>query len=222
VVRLRLLPIVFLLVIPASSAAEHDWRTVERVVDGDTLLLDGEERVRLIGVDTPEKHPSKKLDRDAERSGRDKAVIQELGERASVFVQELCEGKKVWLEFGEEKKDKYDRTLAYVHLEDGRVLNEVIIVEGYGKAYTVFPFQYMERYLELQKVAREEERGLYAPDVLDSEKAGDDAQGRTVYITPSGKKYHIESCRYMQEGGTGIALEEAKRRGLEPCKVCDP
>jgi micrococcal nuclease len=72
-----------------SLPVEGAWRTVQRVVDGDTVVLEDGERVRLIGVDTPEVHESEKLRRDAERTGHDVAVITALGKRASAFTEIL-------------------------------------------------------------------------------------------------------------------------------------
>lgn len=77
----------------SSQAADSQTAWVERVVDGDTLLLTNGERVRLIGVDTPEVHQSKKLYRDAKRSGRDIKTIKALGRRASAFTKKMV-GKK--------------------------------------------------------------------------------------------------------------------------------
>jgi micrococcal nuclease len=78
------------LLVPLAVA--RDAATVTRVVDGDTLeiTLKGKtERVRLIGVDTPEKFESDKLRRDVERTGQDEATIKQLGEQASAFTKSL-------------------------------------------------------------------------------------------------------------------------------------
>ena len=124
------------------------WRTVVRVIDGDTIVLDGNEKVRLIGVDTPETvHPQKPVER--------------FGKEASAFTRRMIEGKKVRLEFDQTRKDRYGRTLAYVYLEDGTFLNEEIIKQGYGFAYTRFPFRYMERFRDRERRAREAGRGLW-------------------------------------------------------------
>ena len=69
--RRFLFPFLILLILSAPSHSQDKFYRVKRVVDGDTLLLTNGERVRLIGVDTPEVHKSKKLNRDAERTGRD-------------------------------------------------------------------------------------------------------------------------------------------------------
>ncbi len=135
---------------------------VERVVDGDTLKLSGGDRVRLIGVDTPEVHYSDKLVRDARRSGKDVAEIQSMGKAASDFTKAIAAGKKVSLEFDVKKRDRHGRLLAYVYLEDGTFLNAKILEEGYGQVMTVPPnVKYSEVFLKLQQGARENRKGLW-------------------------------------------------------------
>ena len=142
---------------PADQAiTQGDFDVVERVVDGDTLLLQSGERVRLIGVDTPEtKHPSK--------------PVQYFGKEASAFTRRIVERKRVRLEFDQANaarghKDRYGRTLAYVFLEDGTLLNAEIIKQGYGHAYTQFPFSHLEEFRQLEREAREQGRGLWQPE----------------------------------------------------------
>jgi micrococcal nuclease len=150
---------------PDSGEANKEiWRTVIRVVDGDTVVLDGNEKVSLIGVDTPEKHQSAKLDADAKRTRRDKKTIIFLGTIASDFTFLLCNGKKVRLEYDQTRKDKYGRTLAYLYLEDGTFINKEIVQKGWGSAYTKYPFRYMEEFRKAEREARENERGLWAEE----------------------------------------------------------
>jgi len=145
-----------------SGKPEQAVYYVERVVDGDTLKLSGGERVRLIGVDTPEVHYSEKLLRDAKRQGKDIKTIQGLGRKASAFTKDLCGGKKVRLEFDVEKRDKYGRLLAYVYLEDGTFVNARIMEEGYGQVMTIPPnVKYADRFIELQRQARDGRKGLW-------------------------------------------------------------
>jgi len=131
-----------------------EFRTVKRIVDGDTLVLDGKERVRLIGVDTPEsKHPRK--------------PVEYFAQRATAFTERMVQGKRVRLEFDQANahighKDRYKRTLAYVFLEDGTFLNAEIIKQGYGFAYTRFPFKYMDEFRQYEREAREKNRGLWS------------------------------------------------------------
>ena len=205
----------------ASLPAGASWRTVQRVVDGDTLVLDGGERVRLIGVDTPETvHPRK--------------PVEYFGREASSFTKRMVEGKKIWLEYDQTRKDKYKRTLAYVHMEDGRILNEEIVRQGYGHAYTRFPFKYMERYRGMERQAREAGAGLWGsgqsgsgipvapPRSVDrSEAAGTAPTTETVYVTRTGGKYHRAGCRYLARSKIPMKLEEAQDQ-YEPCPVCRP
>jgi len=144
------------------SAAAEVFYQVERVVDGDTLKLANGARVRLIGVDTPEVHYSKKLLRDARKSGQDIKAIRELGKAASDFTKGHVGRKKVRLEFDVEKKDRYGRLLAYVYLEDGTFVNAEIIREGYGQVMTIPPnIKYADHFVGLQTAARESKKGFW-------------------------------------------------------------
>jgi micrococcal nuclease len=136
---------------------------VKRVIDGDTLLLESGDRVRLIGIDTPEIHESKKLYRDAERSKEDIKTIQEMGRRAMEFTKNLVEGKRVRLELDVEKHDQYNRILAYVYLVDsGIFVNAKIVEEGYASVATYPPnVKYADEFVRLNREARENNRGLW-------------------------------------------------------------
>jgi micrococcal nuclease len=143
-----------------------DLLTIKRVIDGDTLLLGNGERVRLIGVDTPEVHGSVKLQRDAERTQTDIATIRRLGQRSSAFVKKMVKGKRVRLEYDQANaaighRDRYGRTLAYVYLDDGTFLNAEIVRQGYGVAYTKYPFKYADEFRKYEREAREKRRGLW-------------------------------------------------------------
>lgn len=133
---------------PAPTPGDG-WRVVARVVDGDTLVLDGGERVRLIGVDTPELH-------------HPEVEVENFAEEASAFTERMCLGKRVRLEYDQQLEDRYARTLAYVYLEDGTFLNAEIIRQGYGHAYTRFPFAYLDEFRHLEREAQQAGRGLWA------------------------------------------------------------
>ena len=75
----------------------------------------------------------------------------------------MVEDKAVRLEHDEGAgRDRYGRTLAYVYLDDGTLLNLEIIKQGYGHAYTHYPFKYMEEFRAYEREARESNRGLWA------------------------------------------------------------
>lgn len=160
---------------------------VERVVDGDTLLIQGGLKIRLIGVDTPEVHMSAKMDRDAKRSGQDIKTIKSLGKQSSQFVKDRVLGKKVFYttdasNIRTQHRDKYNRFLAYVYFEmneapeeylqylksknqkfkEGRVmLNALLLQCGYANVYTRFPYEHMEYFRDCERAARENEIGLF-------------------------------------------------------------
>jgi len=189
-----------------TISAQQTWRTCIRVVDGDTIVLDGNEKVRLIGVDTPETKDPRK-------------PVQYFGQEAYEFTKGLVEGKRVKLEYDQNRIDKYGRTLAYVYLEDGTFLNAEIIKQGYGFAYTKYPFKYLEEFRQYEKEARGNERGLWAPR---EEKQQEISEDTIVYITRTGKKYHRGDCRYLSRSKIPITLKEAIQRGYTPCSVCAP
>jgi micrococcal nuclease len=148
--------------VPFGKGYNYEDILVERAVDGDTLKLENGERVRLIGIDTPEKFESAKLYRDSQKSGQDVKTIQALGKRASNFTRDLVEGKRVRLEFDVEKRDKYKRLLAYVYLKDGTFVNAEIVRQGYASLMTYPPnVKYVDTFKQLYQQARENNRGLW-------------------------------------------------------------
>ncbi len=139
-----------------------EYSYVARVVDGDTLKMADNERVRLIGVDTPELHYSEKLLRDSRKTGKDVKTIQALGAKATEFTKDLCDHKRVRLEYDIVRRDKYGRLLAYVYLEDGTFVNSKIIEEGYGQVMTIPPnVKHADHFKKLERQARDGKKGLW-------------------------------------------------------------
>ena len=124
-------------------------RFCARVIDGDTIVLDGGERVRLIGIDTPEKDDPRPR-------------VRKLAAAATGFTRRLCQRRAIRLEYDFERQDRHGRTLAYVFLEDGTFVNAQIVRQGYGFAYTRFPFRYLEEFRAYEREARAAGRGLWA------------------------------------------------------------
>ena len=144
--------LLFLVLSSIGCARSQELHHVERVVDGDTFVLAGGERVRLIGIDTPETvHPNK--------------PVEPFGPEASGFTKKMLEGRDVRLEFDVQERDRYGRLLAYVFLEDDTFVNAELIRLGYAVVSTIPPnVKHAERFLELQREARERERGLWSKD----------------------------------------------------------
>jgi len=115
--RLLILSIILFL----STTAFAQTYTVERVIDGNTIVVSNpegkSEKVRLIGIDAPESEPNDKAKRDSERTGRDLEIITKMRQEATEIVKKFIqEGQEVCIEFDVEKKDKYNRYLAYVYV----------------------------------------------------------------------------------------------------------
>ncbi|MFH1457570.1 MAG: thermonuclease family protein [Candidatus Omnitrophota bacterium] len=146
----------------AGKTVDYTDVLVTRAVDGDTLQLETGERVRLIGIDTPEMHESNKLYRDSERSQQDIEAIKAMGRESYGFTKKLVEGKRVSLEFDVEKQDIYKRMLAYVYLKDGTFVNAEIVKQGYASLMTYPPnVKYADLFVKLYREARENNRGLW-------------------------------------------------------------
>jgi len=134
---------------PPPERLDADLYRVERVVDGDTLLLKNGARVRLIGADTPETvkpdHP-----------------VEPWGPEATAFTKDFVRGGKVRLEFDQTRKDKHGRFLAYVWVGD-RMLNEELIRAGLARARTFFHYRsdMKTRFRNAEKEAQAAGRGLY-------------------------------------------------------------
>ena len=137
--------------LPAWSTPAPVEGTVVRVVDGDTIHVRigaRVEKVRYIGVNTPEvHHPTK----GEEPGGREAAEVN----------RRLIEGKTVRLELDVQERDRYGRLLAYVWVGDVMVNAELVRL-GYAQVMTVPPnVRYQQLFLKLQREAREAGRGLW-------------------------------------------------------------
>ena len=135
------------------SLNEARYYNVVRVVDGDTFVIDyngKNEKVRLIGIDTPESvHPNEEKN-------------TEFGEAVSNYSKKMLTGKKVQIEFDVEQRDKYGRLLAYAYV-DGQMYNKVLLEKGYAKLATYPPnVKYVDEFTKIQKKARENKTGMWA------------------------------------------------------------
>lgn len=156
-----------LLTLPALDQELREPVAVVRVVDGDTLRVrlgtGTEVKVRLIGVDSPEVHPGERLLDQARDLGTDQQALQKIGEQATARVQQLVSGGQVWLEYDQDRQDRYGRTLAYVWLEGEVMLNERLLEEGLAIAFPVKPnLRHQHHFAEEAGLAREARRGLWA------------------------------------------------------------
>ncbi len=151
---------------PATLYALGNRAVVINVTDGDTLkvMYQGKKQsVRLIGIDAPESRRNSKALKDSARSRRDIETIVSQGKIAKKYVKTLVKkGNSVRIAFDIEKRDRYRRLLAYVYLSDGRMINDVIIRNGYASPLTIPPnVKYRKRFLRSYQYARKHQLGLW-------------------------------------------------------------
>lgn len=142
----------------SSKGVVSETVSVVRVVDGDTIEISGGEKVRYIGMNTPE-------------TVKQNWPVECFGKEASQENKALVEGKRVRLVRDVSDRDRYGRLLRYVYLEDGTFVNEVLVREGYAYATTFPPDvskQAVFRVAELD--ARIAKRGLWALDTCNGKK----------------------------------------------------
>lgn len=215
---------------------------VIRVVDGDTIeakIGQVNEKIRLIGVDTPEtKHPSK--------------PVEYYGKEASNYTASKLSGKTIYLELDVQTRDKYGRMLAYVWLSAPsqvndkeireKMFNAHLVLDGYAQLLTIPPaVKYVDYFTRYQREARDNNKGLWAQPTTTAVKATTTTQkivvttttlqsiapqnygsDVTVYITDTGKKYHNDGCQYLSKSKHPISLSGAKESGYTPCSRCNP
>ena len=158
---------------PATRPQEplgFERATVTRVVDGDTVevmisaitpgpgagqtTIGEHYNVRLIGIDTPE-------------SVKPGTPVECFAREASAATKALLEGAEVALVKDVENTDRYDRLLRYIYMED-EMANARLVINGYALAYTYPPnIRHSELFVQLQREAREGDRGLWAPETCD-------------------------------------------------------
>jgi micrococcal nuclease len=189
---------------------------VLRVIDGDTIEVswgDTKEKVRLIGVDTPESvHP-------------DQSKNVPYGKIASEFTKSTLEGQTVGLEFDVQERDRYGRLLAYVYLGD-IMFNKLLLDEGHASISTFPPnVRYVSMFTDAQTAARDAGKGQWAdrPSASSEENSP-----QSQYIGSARSfKFHIADCIWAQKITANNAVyfdtrDEASDAGYVPCKVCNP
>lgn len=127
---------------------------ITRFVDGDTITVDmngTKETIRMIGVDTPETH-------------KPNTPVQCYGPEASAYTKGLIGNKSVRLQADptNQNRDRYGRLLRYVYLPDGRLVQKEIIANGYGFAYTLFPFTKKDEFVRTEASAQQSTKGIWA------------------------------------------------------------
>lgn len=185
-------------IVARESKVDDGLVKVTRVVDGDTIEIEGGEHVRYIGIDTPETVDPRK-------------PVQCFGVEASAKNKELVEGKMVRLEKDVTDRDKYNRLLRYVYVGD-LFINLELVKQGFAYSYSYPPdIKYQDQIIKAQQEAREAKRGLWnaclddprvstpfaAPSTAPASAAQSSSGSCLIKgnISTSGEKiYHLPGC----------------------------
>lgn len=149
--QFKLLFLLFFFWSSLFTVASAEWAKVKYVIDGDTIILENNQRVRLVGIDAPE--TKSEYNPEAEYYGKE----------AKQFLRQLIQKKTVWLE-GEETQpeyDKYGRRLAYIFSEDKTFINRELVRLGYAETIQYFPYKYKEEFISLEKEAKGKFLGMW-------------------------------------------------------------
>jgi micrococcal nuclease len=140
----------------SATAPRQRWYAVEKVTDGDTIRVDLDgvsEPVRLIGIDAAEVRGG-----DAREHCR--------ADLATETAKRILGKHRVRLEFDptQGRRDRYERLLAFVWVEDGPMLNEELLREGVAEEYTYDdPYRYLDRFVAAEAKARRDQVGQWSP-----------------------------------------------------------
>lgn len=138
-----------------ETAQEHNpgLYAIDHFVDGDTIAvnMNGKvETIRFIGIDTPETH-------------KPNSPVQCYGTAAAAYTKNLIGSQQVRLDSDPDStnRDRYNRLLRYVYLPDGLLVQAEIVKNGYGFAYTQFPFTKSADFTSYQSEAHNAAKGLW-------------------------------------------------------------
>lgn len=194
---------------------------VTRVIDGDTIEIEGGQKVRYIGIDAPETvNPTK--------------LAECFGQESTNSNKKLTEGKKVSLEKDISETDKYGRLLRYVFV-DGVLVNEYMVRNGYANSSPYPPdVKYQQQLNGAEIEARENTRGLWGSCTANQaqytrEISGPDgcpikgnisqSTGEKIYHAP-GQKYYDKTTIDKSKGERWFCNEdEAKAAGWRKSKI---
>ena len=206
--RSKDVPPPFYSTIPIEEKYQHGC-FVTSVIDGDTIKVkpfgcktDVEEKIRLIGIDCPEK---------------DEAFYQE----AKDFVEKSCLNQRVILTYNDNhnNRDIYERLLASIWVlnEDDKYtyvnLNEALVHLGLAIVYKPSKHHNKQNLLGLQQSAMKQRKGLWRM-----------FKEEHVHINEGTKRYafHKKDCLYLKDNNMVALASECLEQGMSPCRRCLP
>lgn len=210
---LEFLILIFLiLVIILSCQRDHDKKRtsdfikikVIKVVDGDTVILENEEKLRYAGIDTLERQ-------NKSRKG------EPFAEEAYQLNKSLVEGKEVYLKLSSREKDVYGRLLGELYFENGTTVSEILVQKGLALVcYYPGNEKYYEKYLPLQIEVVKQRKGIFS--LIDKFP-------KNFFLVgdQNSKRFHLLECKEVKKIKKKLFLknlEEAFLKGYCPSREC--
>jgi endonuclease YncB( thermonuclease family) len=180
---------------------------VVRVIDGDTLVLAGEIKVRVLGIDAPE----------MEKDGR---PADFLAHKAKAALTELTLNRTVGLSYDRLRYDHYGRLLAYLRLPDQTLVNAELVRRGLARVYFIAPnLRYRDELLAAQREAIQAQRGVWQK-LLKQDELSYLGNRNTLRLHRPKCPQGAQMARANQVRFT--SLKEAYLLGYSPCRSCKP
>lgn len=175
-IRCRIGLMVLILAASVGVCDADSWVMARWVADGDTIILDDGRHVRYIGIDAPEiAHKNRRA--------------EPMGHEALTKNRTLVDGWKLRLDYDQEKKDRYGRTLAYVYRSDGLLVNAEMLKQGYAHVLYRFPnIRKQKILLSAQRVAMQRGRGIWRGVKKDHQ------QPHAYPANRRSKRFHAHDC----------------------------
>lgn len=181
--------------------------SVKYVYDGDTILIHNGEKVRYLGIDAPE-------------MGYNGEKNEFMAVESMDYNRRLVGGESVRLEFDSDKKDFYGRRLAYVYLENGDMVNGLLVQSGLARVMVQGPkTKHFNRLLGDQREAMEKQLGIWRNTPINPEP---------YYIgNKKSYRFHRPECPFGKTISPKnrvrfINYRQASWEGFSPCKKCNP
>jgi micrococcal nuclease len=201
--RLKKIIALFLAAFFGLSFASSSFH-VKTVFDGDTVQLENGDKVRYLGIDTPEMGEAPEF----------------MAEEARLMNRRLVAGKKVRLEFDREREDRHGRKLAYVFLENGEMVNLLLLRKGLAHVLVTGPgLNRFSVLLENQRMAMKESIGIWGREVRDPNAAVLGNTRSFIFHKPDcdrGKEISRRNRKVFQN------RRSAFWEGFHPCRICTP
>jgi endonuclease YncB( thermonuclease family) len=189
------------------SLTSFAYHRVVFVYDGDTVLLENRVRVRFLGINAPE------IDHEGGKS-------EFMAHAAKAPTQKLVNGAKIRLEYDLEMEDRYKRVLAYIFLENGEMLNALLVRKGLAHVMSVRPnLKYRDLLLDCQRKAIRERVGIWRN--LLRGKGGPCLGNRKSF------RFHRPDCPFGKKISKKNLIRfrstyDAFWEGYTPCRRCRP